>query len=898
MAFLTHDPSTFGLSASLSEDIRLLDDALWTVLMSVCDSTTTNAIVRIAKGELIPDVLGKNPRPELVENIARAFTLYFQLVNAAEQREIVRVNRSRNRGGARRESVADAIGTLKASGMTARRVKDLINEIEITPTLTAHPTEARRRAVLDKLLFITKQLDSRAGIQTLTEPLDSGDGWRRRIESTLVEIWETDEIRHSKLTVSDEVRNALYFVDRTISDVVPWLHADLKRALEENYPGESFELPAFLSYRSWVGGDRDGNPLVTAELTWETLLAHRRLALQILLTKTETVRRSLTMSIHRVQVSEQVKELADAALGVMPEAMRVRYASEPYVCVLLQVERRLKEALAGTENPWICEALIDVLDVLRRCLTSHGIRSEVLESLRCVAITFGFHLMPVDIRQHSDVHARCIDELLTAAGVQADSGSYLDADEAAKICALVRELRNPRPLVSEDWKGSAETNQALDVLKTVRRAQATFGAKAIQTYVVSMSHGVSDLLEVMLLAKEVGFSVDTPSIDFVPLFETITDLQSCGDVLHSILSEPTFRRHVDARGGLQEVMLGYSDSSKDGGFLAANWELQSALSRIAEVGKRHSVKIRVFHGRGGTVGRGGGRANRAIMSQPKGSFGGKIRFTEQGEVISFRYGIPPIAHRHLEQIVNAVLVASAEAGNKGPDPQERFAAPMTKLAEVSRRKYRSLVYERPDFWEFYSRSTPIEPISLLPIASRPVFRPTDGLRSIESLRAIPWNFAWVQSRYVVVGWYGIGSAVEALDDIAICQKMYAEWPFFTTVIDNAQLELTRAHLRTAEHYAKLSGSLGLEIHKDISEEHARSVRAVLAITQSDQLMAHAEVVRKTVEFRNPTVWPLSMLQVYLADVYRANAEAEDLNGWRIPILQTIAGLAAAMQSTG
>ena len=537
------------------------------------------------------------------------------------------------------------------------------------------------------------------------------------------------------------------------------------------------------------------------------------------------------------------------------------------------------------------------LDAIRSSLVAHGVHSELLDGLHCLVQTFGFYLLPVDIRQHSDVHARCVDELLFAAGVTSEKGVYVAAEETDKINFLTTELRNPRPLVSDDWKGSAETMQAIEVLQTVRRAHNQIGLKSVQTYVVSMTHGVSDLLEVMLLAKEVGFSVEAPALDFVPLFETISDLQHCDAVLESIFTEPVFRAHIDARGGFQEVMLGYSDSSKDGGFLAANWELQSALARMAAVAKKHGIKLRVFHGRGGTVGRGGGRANRAVLSQPAGSFGGRIRFTEQGEVISFRYGIPPIAHRHLEQIVNAVLVSAAGVSGGG-DPDAEFGPAMAALAEASRKKYRALVYDRPDFWSFYVRSTPIEPISLLPIASRPVYRPGDGLRDIESLRAIPWNFAWVQSRYVVVGWYGIGTAVESFGDIETCKRMYREWPFFKTVIDNAQLELARAHLATAEKYAEKSGALGAEIHKIIADEHARSVAAVLAITGRSELMAHAEVVRKTIEFRNPTVFPLSMLQVYLMDVYRENAASDNLNGWRTPILQTIAGLAAAMQSTG
>jgi phosphoenolpyruvate carboxylase len=429
-----------------------------------------------------------------------------------------------------------------------------------------------------------------------------------------------------------------------------------------------------------------------------------------------------------------------------------------------------------------------------------------------------------------------------------------------------------------------------------------------------MTHAVSDMLEPLLLAKEAGLLLWHDSdqlkseLDIVPLFETIDDLHRSDTLMRAIFASPEYARHLKTRGDFQEIMLGYSDSSKDGGFLAANWALQDTQSRLAHVCEENHVRLRFFHGRGGTVGRGGGRANRAILSQPPGAFNGSIRFTEQGEVISFRYGLPPIAHRHLEQIVNASLIAVSPARTQkaaeNVEPEEWLTA-MHSMAANSREIYRQMVHDDPEFWQFYAEATPIKYISRLPIASRPVSRSGSKLATVDDLRAIPWVFAWVQCRYVVPGWYGLGVALEQFvtenpQNADLLKEMYQNWRFFRAVIDNAQLELTRAHLSTAVWYAarlKRVGEerIGKKFHTLISEEHARTVNHVLDLTGQTQLMTHASVVRNTVALRNPAVAPLSLLQVALMDAQESEGEKPT---WNEAILLSITGIAAAMQSTG
>jgi phosphoenolpyruvate carboxylase len=951
--FLALDPRKFHLSPSLSDDIELLDKLLGNVLSEQEDGALLNLardLFREGDGSDPLTLMDRFPalkNPQTTQRLLRAFTILFQLINTAEQKEIVRVNRARlaKAGGEpRSESIEEAVQRLKAAGLSAKEMQALINRIEISPTLTAHPTEARRRAVLDKLQNIAKWLVENSlppELPRLDVPLNTNGLAELELRRSLTELWQTDEIRDYKLTVTDEARNALYFFEHTILEVVANLHDDLRSALGRAYPGHKFDIHPFIQYRSWVGGDRDGNPNVTPEVTWQTLLTHKQLILNFYLARIEDLKREFTQSARLHPVSEELLESLQAdgeMISLPPERLR-RFAQEPYALKLRYIEVRLEATLhhlealkdfraespsfAGEPPAYASSAgFLDDLTLLQRsfryCHADLLADEGSLKHLVTQVETFGFHLATLDVRQHSEEHEKEMDTLLAAARVLPTGTRYAELSEAEKVKLLTREICNPRPLLSRDWITRTGEPSVMQVFEVIRRAQIYIAERAINTYIISMTHGISDVLEVLLLAKEAGLvrwrSAENggtyldSDLDVVPLFETIEDLQLCNNLMRDLFNNRAYRAHLAARQGMQEVMLGYSDSSKDGGYLAANWALQDTQGRLAEVCKKAGVTLRLFHGRGGTVGRGGGRANRAILSQPLGSFDGQIRFTEQGEVISFRYSLPPIAHRHLEQIINATLLA---ASNKPERKKERrvWQDAMKEIAAQSRIVYRALVYDDPEFWAFYAGATPIAHISKLPIASRPVFRPGKQLAGleVEGLRAIPWVFAWVQSRYVLPGWYGIGSSLEwfasqSEEKLSLLQEMYKQWPFFKTVLDAAQLELVRAHLPTAANYAARARpkKLARRMHEKIEGEYDLAVQWVLKVTQQERLLSHAPVVRSTVELRNPAVAPLSNLQVALLNLWDElpESEAKDNGPWREALLLSIAGIAAAMQSTG
>jgi phosphoenolpyruvate carboxylase len=961
--FLGLDPHRFGLSGPLSDDIELLDRLLGDVLRE----QEGDDLLRLARELLAASEGGASPTtlfdqvpglrdPDKAQRLLRAFTVLFQLLNTAEQKEIVRVNRERQEragGRPRTESIRDAVFKLRDAGVGAAEMQALLGRIDICPTLTAHPTEARRRAVLDKLQLLAEGLAERgssgaASAARLDQPLSSVEDAEAGLHRALTELWQTDELRATPITVPEEARNALFFFERAILNVVPYLHDDLRTALADAYPGDTFTIPPFLRYRSWVGGDRDGNPNVTPEVTWRTLVEHRRVALQFYLGRIDQLRRELTLGARHIAPGDPLLRSLeeDAAFIPLSAERQGRYRSEPYSLKLQFMYERLQADLAqipalssgersarppaeaaygyGDAAPFLADLQL-LADSLRAnkagCIADGGIFGALLVQVR----TFGFHLAALDIRQHSDEHEKAVGELLRAAHALPEGvASYAAMDEDARVALLSRELQNPRPLVGAGVELTDGTHAALRIFDVIRDARRRLSPDAVVAYIVSMTHAVSDLLEPLLLAKECGLlrwredgSLDS-ELDFVPLFETIDDLQGCDALMKSVFASPVYRRQLDARAGFQEIMLGYSDSSKDGGFLAANWALHDTQSRLAAVCRDAGVALRFFHGRGGTVGRGGGRANRAIQSQPPGSFDGRIRFTEQGEVISFRYGLAPIAHRHLEQIVSATLLAAHAALNQGgahgsgPARAEppAWTQTMRDMAAYSRTVYRQMVHEDPDFWVFFAQATPIRHISRLPIASRPVSRTGKKLSSVDDLRAIPWVFAWIQSRYVVPGWYGLGSALadfagRAPGNLSTLQTMYREWLFFKAVVDNAQLELVRAHPRTSSWYAARTEppALGQRFNDLIEGERVRTVETLLQVTDQRELLGHANVVRSTVELRNPAVVPISLLQVALM-----NAEDQDNGGidaplgensrWRESILLSITGIAAAMQSTG
>ena len=609
---------------------------------------------------------------DTIVTLLKAYTDFFHLVNQAEQQEIIRINRQRaidsTPDSPRKESIGEAIHTLKQQGLNLEEVLSLIQHVDIQPTLTAHPTEARRRSVMYKQKRISTLLSHlRQRLLTPLELEEAHNEIRRQIELLSV----TDEVRVERLTVQEEVDNGLFFIRNTIWETIPRIYDDISHALQTYY-NASTDLPTLLQFRSWIGSDRDGNPFVTPEVTLHTALMHRRAALHLFLEDLTNLRRELSMSQRKatipLQLIDSISE--DAGELTLTEYRSHQYIHEPYrkkVSYMIQrLESLLQDAQSETtlfhskEPTYNTRKFIKDLELIRDCLIDSGFanvaRQGLLHTILTRAKAFGFHMAAHDIRQHSRIHEAAVNNLLELAGVHP---SYKDLQEDDKIELLTNELKNPRPLQPYRAILPDSTRKVLDTFEAIR-LMIQLEPESIGSYIISMTHSVSDLLEVMLLAKEVGlwFHKDNKvqcDIDFVPLFETIEDLEKAAGLMRRLFSDPLYQLHLEARSNFQEIMLGYSDSNKDGGFWMANWALHKGQASLGEVCREFGVDFRLFHGRGGTVGRGGGRANQAIFAMPAACHNGRIRFTEQGEVISFRYASPDIAHRHLEQIVHAVF---------------------------------------------------------------------------------------------------------------------------------------------------------------------------------------------------------------------------------------------------
>jgi phosphoenolpyruvate carboxylase len=837
--------------------------------------------------------------------LIRSFSAFFNLVNEAERQEIIRINREAEISEAaddpRKESIREAIYRLREMKIDLKELSDqMANRLDIQPTLTAHPTEARRGSILYKQKRIASLLsgvprDGRLGP-------NEKDRIFTRIYHQIALLLATDDVRGDRLTVSDEVENGLYYCTTTIWETVPKIYRDLREALELYYD-EVPALPVFLRYRSWIGGDRDGNPFVTPGVTRWAFDTYRNRVLELYRDEIQDLWHEMSLSALRVDApAELIDGLAAAAeaAGLSPE-FRKRYRNEPWRLHLSVMGARL-QMLREEERAYEVADFVDDLEVLRRSLVAAGLgdmaRYGRLAELIDRARVFGFHFVSLDIRQHSRIHEGAVAELLRRAGVQAD---YAELAETERVRLLEAELLNPRPLVGREESLPESVAIALDALEVARDAWRR-DPEAIGSFVVSMTHEVSDLLEVLLLAKEAGLwrvagdRVESP-VDVVPLFETIDDLDRAGGLLESAFGSRVYRMHLAARGDFQEIMLGYSDSNKDGGYWMANWALEKGHERLAVVCREAGIDFRFFHGRGGSVGRGGGRANQAILTMPTESRNGRLRYTEQGEVISFRYALAPMARRHLEQIANAVMLSVHESQcDVGCSPE--MIAMMDDIARRSMTAYRELI-DHPDFWGWYREVTPIEHIGNLPIASRPVSRKSAQEVEFDDLRAIPWVFGWTQTRYNVPGWYGMGAALSSLmeedeTNLERLRRMWEGWTFFRTVLDNAQREMARARLAMAGRYARRGSG---DLHEKIAEDFRKAREAVLKITDQEALMDIHPVIQKSIRLRNPYTDVLNLVQVELLERWR-NAGEEERGAVRHALFLTIGGIAGAMQSTG
>lgn len=874
------------------------------------------------KSEVLDEIvaeLKEKPVGEIVK-LLRMYTVFFHLVNSMEQHEITHINRERAREATRQqprgESIADAVYYLHELDYSFEEALDIISKLDIQPTITAHPTEARRRSILVKQQTVTSML-SELEEQDLTP--DEREDMIREILNEMRLLLATDEVRSERLTVEDEVENGLFYFLHSIWETVPTLYRDIKRAFQTYYD-EIPELPVILQYRSWIGSDRDGNPNVTPEVTWETLLEHRKTALELYVRELEDLRRYLSISDKQVTIPTELglSLEQDEREAPLSERYERRYRHEPYRRKISHMIVKLKNQLdaIGREKPILLNRaeeyqasdFVEELELIKSALEESELsrigEHGQLNNIIIRAHTFGFHLAALDIRQHSGLHEEALSELLSFAGV---TDKYEELSEEEKIKLLDKELRNPRPMMPFSEERSEVTHKVMDIFSVMHDMQR-LDPNAMGSYIISMTHGVSDMLEVLLLAKETGLwkyregDVDS-SLNVVPLFETIDDLERADKLMAQIYENSIYKQQLTARDGFQEIMLGYSDSNKDGGYWMANWALQKAQHALGKVCREYEIDFRLFHGRGGTVGRGGGRSNQAILALPAISNNGRIRFTEQGEVISFRYSLPSITHRHLEQIVNAMIRVTTEKPSDAPnyiDRKNESFELMEALARESMQSYRSLIDDK-EFWAWYTHITPIEHISRLPIASRPVSRGSSKAADFDNLRAIPWVFAWTQVRYNVPGWYGTGSGLEKILEeggkkrLEMLQKWYKEWTFFKTIIDNAQREMARTHLQTSQVYNRRSKA---DFHKRIASDFERASEMLSQITGQEHILDNRPVIQNSISFRNPFTYPLNIIQVELLERWQGAEKEDEKELLRHALFLSINGIAAAMQTTG
>ena len=894
-----------GISQPLSENVNLLGGLLGQVLAQQAGPDLLDLVERL---RLLCKQAAVENREELRQEAAdqlqrldartlrwllQAFGAFFHLVNQAEKQEILRVNRERSRQQTRPESIADAVGRLKRAGFTLEQVLAALRRLDIQPTLTAHPTEARRRSILHKQRRIADLLSRLRRPDATDEEINAAaDALHEQIALLIA----TGDVRLERPDVIDEVEHGLYFMRGPIWEVAPRIQRDVQHAVHKHY-GTVVDAPVFLRWRSWIGGDRDGNPNVTAELTGATLARHRQTALELHRAELIALREELSLSDDLVPTPPPL----EAALAGLNDGWVNR--NEPYRRLITWILEQL-----DVPTPYGAADLLAHLELMRGGLEASGFadvaRTGRLARLIVRVRTFGLSLSALDIRQHSRVHEAAVAALLAAAGVE---GDYAQLDEPGRVALLERLLRNRTPLSFSDDDVPDEARELLATFALIRSARQR-DPDSIGSYIISMTHSVSDVLEPMLLAKQTdllrvtddGFASD---LDYVPLFETIEDLSAAGHRLTELLGNECYRLQLAARGNFQEIMLGYSDSNKDGGYWMANWAQQRAQESVSAACRAHDIDFRLFHGRGGSVGRGGGHTGSAIHAMPRSAHNGRIRVTEQGEVISFRYGLAGLAHRHLEQLVSAMLLTTARSLYQ-PRAAQHDASEMRlidDIATASMRAYRELI-DNEQLWRFYIRATPIEHISHIPIASRPVSRKAAAEVDFEDLRAIPWVFAWTQTRYNVPGWYGVGAGLAGVASnpavLDPLRRMYREWPFLTAVVDNAQREMARARLEIARRYADLAGSEGAACDAVIARDFALARDALLAITQQSELLDNNQVLQKSIALRNPYTDVLNLLQIELLRRHRTTSAAEERAELRQLLFLSINGIAAAMQSTG
>jgi phosphoenolpyruvate carboxylase len=1006
---LTHslEPELMVLTPTnllLNHRLKVIEDFWERVLRDACGQDLVNLLNQLREmcasdgstaaplSEEIHELIEKLDLKDAIR-AARAFALYFQLINIVEQHyeqceqklalkrslqyaaqtnpvtteidsssiisplgaELLEKNwQASTEPQKDRGTFATLFPFLKAAGIPPQQVQRLLDELDIGLVFTAHPTEIVRHTIRDKQRHIAQILEKLDRAEEDMTRLGIKSSWEvTELEGQLREEillwWRTDELHQFKPTVLDEVDYTLHYFEEVLFDAIPELSKRLNLSLKQSFPHLNPPSNRFCRFGSWVGSDRDGNPSVTPKITWQTACYQRGIVLKKYIKCTRGLTSSLSLSLHWSNVLPELLESLEQDKSHFPEIYKefeTRYRQEPYRFKLTYMIKRLSNTLDRSRqvsdwdslefpqaelNPNTCyhsgADFLKELDLIQRSLQQTDITCQALETLICQVEIYGFNLAQLDIRQESNRHADAIAEI--AEYLQVLPQSYHDLAEVDRVNWLVQELQTRRPLIPGELLFSEKTVETVQIFRMLRRLHQEFGPEICQTYVISMNRDVSDILEVMLLAKEAGLydpATGITSLQVVPLFETVEDLKKAPIVMRLLFEIPLYRAALT--GGyqptpdsavpglvadLQEVMLGYSDSNKDAGFLSSNWEIHKAQKALQVIAEKFAVKLRIFHGRGGSVGRGGGPSHEAILAQPGHSINGRIKITEQGEVLASKYSLPELALYNLEQVASAVIKTSLMSG--GIDDIEPWNEVMEDLADRSRYHYRALVYDRPELVDFFHQVTPIDEISHLQISSRPAHR--GGKRDLASLRAIPWVFSWTQSRFLLPSWYGVGSALQEFvaespqENFELLQGFYRKWPFFRMAISKVEMTISKVDLQIARHYmdelSQPNYKEQFEVLFDrITQEYHLISDLVLRISGHERFLDDNPELQRSIQLRNGSIVPLGFLQVSLLKrlrlhqhggtgmIYSRYSKKELLDG----ALLTINGIAAGMRNTG
>jgi phosphoenolpyruvate carboxylase len=840
-------------------------------------------------------------------------TSYFQLINTVEEHHEVALMRAE----ARRRypeplegSLSAAVAWLRDQGATADAVRELVAGLRVELVFTAHPTQAKRRTVLATLGRISRHLDQLSGTggDALLPP--EREAITEQMRAEIVALWQTDETRAERPTVLDEVAGGLYYFEHSLFDVVPRVYRALAAALARAYPGEHFVIPPLLRFGSWIGGDRDGNPYVTLDVTARTVRLHADAAIRCYLRAVDALIDQLSPSIRQVPVAASLLDSLARDAELFPlhaDEIRERNPFELYRRKLSFIRKKLEATRDRVHGRGLREGayarpeeFLTDLNVLAESLVMHraaALARGRLADLVAQVQVFGFHMARLDIRQHSQRHRDALNEMFARLGVTPAFNALGEQEQTSLLCDL---LSGGDPGLPEKLDCSPATAETIRLFRLIRAILTDVNSQVIDTYVVSMTRSPTDLLAVQWLAYQA--KVPAAALDIVPLFETIDDLHGAPGVMDSLFGLSAYQAHLGARGNQQQVQIGYSDSTKDGGYVTASWELYRAQRSLAEVCRARGVQLLLFHGRGGAIGRGGGPPDRAILAQPRGTVQGRIKITEQGEVIADRYAHPEIAHRQLEAIINAVVLATVE-----PELDEReptWLSAVAQLSEVAHTAYRALIYETRDFLDYFMAATPIDELGYLRLGSRPARRQQSP--RIEDLRAIPWVFSWMQSRHGLPGWYGVGTALQAYAGASHAHRselrtMYQRWPFFRALLDNASMALAKADMSIARQYATLvaDATVAEHIWKLIDAEWRLSRDLVLDVSGQTDLLAQEPRIRCSMEIRHPVLDPLSFVQVALLRKLRQiDLSADDRDRLLTAVLVSVNGIAAGLKNTG